>query len=99
VPRRRAAPWLAALGALLLAAPAHARDWPRPTGHFNDLAHAVEPAYRDSIEAVAREVRETIGSQIAVLVTPDLGGETSTPRPRRSTASGRSAGRERTTGS
>lgn len=75
MPRRRAAPWLAALGALLLAAPAHARDWPRPTGHFNDLAHAVEPAYRDSIEAIAREVRETIGSQIAVLVTPDLGGE------------------------
>jgi uncharacterized protein len=57
------------------ATPAHARDWPQPTGHLNDAANVIAPAYRDSIEALAREVREKTGSQIAVLVVPELGGE------------------------
>lgn len=55
--------------------PSDARDWPPPTALLNDLANVVEPAYRDSIEALALEVREKTGSQIAILVLPDLGGE------------------------
>src|SRR3546814_14913002 len=51
------------------------RDWPRPTGHLNDTANVVDAAYRDSIEALAVEVREKTGSQIALLTVPDLGGE------------------------
>jgi uncharacterized protein len=64
-----------AAACVFTATPAHARDWPKPTGHLNDTANAIAPAYRDSIEALAREVREKTGSQIAVLVVPDLGGE------------------------
>ena len=58
-----------------LACPAQARDWPKPTANVNDLASALDAASRDSMETLAREVREKIGPQIAVLVVPDLGGE------------------------
>ena len=69
----RTLPTIAAL--VLLAAPALARDWPKPTANVNDLANALDAASRDSMETLAREVREKIGPQIAVLVVPDLGGE------------------------
>jgi uncharacterized protein len=59
----------------LLSTPAHARDWPQARGYFNDFANAVDSGSADSIEALAREVREKTGSQIAVLTLPDLGGE------------------------
>lgn len=63
------------LGSLAPATGASARDWPKPTSYVSDLAGIVDPASRDSIEALAREVREKTGAEMAVVTLPDLGGE------------------------
>ncbi len=63
------------LGSLAPATGASARDWPKPTSYVSDLAGIVDPSSRDSIEALAREVREKTGAEMAVVTLPDLGGE------------------------
>ncbi|HEX7078178.1 MAG TPA: TPM domain-containing protein [Candidatus Eisenbacteria bacterium] len=69
-----------ALGALAVAlalgaAPAAAREWPAPVGHVNDFARVLDAASADSMESLARELREKCGSELAVVTLPDLGGE------------------------
>jgi uncharacterized protein len=54
---------------------ASARTWPKPTGYVNDLAGVMDAASRDSIEALARELDEKTGAQMAVVTLPDLGGD------------------------
>jgi uncharacterized protein len=69
------------LGILLLgslaAAPdlALARAWPKPQGYVSDFASVMDPASRDSIDAIARELREKTGAEMAVVTLPDLGGD------------------------
>jgi uncharacterized protein len=66
-----------ALALLLVAAGAaakEARQWPAPTGHVNDWAHVIDAASADSIEALAAELKEKTGAELAVVTVPDLGG-------------------------
>jgi uncharacterized protein len=53
--------------------PAAARNWPKPEGLVSDFAKIIDPASRDSIEALARELREKTGAELAVTTLPDLG--------------------------
>jgi uncharacterized protein len=64
-----------AFGSLAFATDSFARAWPKPEGYVSDFARIVDPASRDSIEALAREVREKTGAELAVVTLPDLGGE------------------------
>jgi uncharacterized protein len=64
------------------AAPAaHAADrpLPAPRGYVSDFAGVVDPASADSITALATELREKAGSELAVVTLSDLGGETIDP--------------------
>ena len=74
------------LAALLLAAaiagaagPAAALTWPEPRGYLSDFAGIVDPASADSIEALALELREKTGAELAVVTVKDLGGESIEP--------------------
>jgi len=66
---------LLVLGGTLATREAAARAWPKPPGYLGDFANAVDPASRDSIEALAGELDQKTGAQIAVVTLPDLGGE------------------------
>jgi hypothetical protein len=46
---------------------------PQPTGFVNDFANVVGAAQRARIEAVARQVRERAGGEIAVVTLTDIG--------------------------
>jgi len=72
---RGVAALLLSVALLLVGGHAGARDWPAPTGHLNDLAKVLDPASADSIESLAVELQEKTGSELAVVTTPDLGGE------------------------
>ena len=63
------------LGSLAWSSPAAARTWPKPEGLASDFAKIIDPASRDSIEALARELREKTGAELAVVTLPDLGGD------------------------
>ena len=63
------------LGGIFLSQDAGARTWPKPQGYVNDFAVAMDAASRDSIEALARELDEKTGAQLAVATLPDLGGD------------------------
>lgn len=70
----------ALLAILLLGALAHAREgsaraWPKPQGYLSDFAAVADPASRDSIEALGRELREKTGAELAVATLPDLAGD------------------------
>ncbi len=51
-----------------------AAGWPAPRGYLNDFAGIVDAASADSIEALAAELREKTGAQLAVVTVGDLGG-------------------------
>jgi uncharacterized protein len=53
--------------------------YPAPVGYVNDFAGIVDPAYADSITALATELRQKTGSELAVVTLRDLGGETIDP--------------------
>jgi len=61
------------LGSLVFATPAAARTWPKPEGLVSDFAKIIDPASRDSIDALAQELREKTGAELAVVTLPDLG--------------------------
>ena len=63
------------LGSLAWAPDALALTLPEPRGFVSDFAGIVDPASRDSIEALARELREKTGVELAVVTLPDLGGD------------------------
>jgi uncharacterized protein len=63
------------LGGALWTPTAAARAWPKPQGYVSDLATAMDPASRDSIEALAGELDRKTGAQLAVVTVPDLGGD------------------------
>ena len=63
------------LGSLVAQGTASARTWPKPQGYVSDFAGVVDPASRDSIEAIARELRGKTGAEMAVVTLPDLGGD------------------------
>ncbi|MGE5175144.1 MAG: TPM domain-containing protein [Hyphomicrobiales bacterium] len=69
------------IAAVLLLAIAHGRaraadrTWPAPVGQVNDFAHVIDAASADSMESLARELRERCGSELAVVTLSDLGGE------------------------
>ncbi|HEY2924497.1 MAG TPA: TPM domain-containing protein [Candidatus Eisenbacteria bacterium] len=63
------------LGSLAPVPDASAREWPKPRGAVSDFAGVVDPASRDSIEALARELREKTEAELAVVTLTDLGGE------------------------
>src|SRR5438552_18006808 len=65
------------LGSHAWSSPAAARTWPKPEGLASDFAKIIDPASRDSIEALARELREKTGAGLAVVTLPDLGGDES----------------------
>ena len=74
----RARPFLLAillLGSLVAPEAASARTWPQPKGYVSDFARVVDEGSRDSTEAIARELREKTGAELAVVTMPDLGGE------------------------
>lgn len=85
--RRRARRGLARLTvagatlAALLAGPsarpplAHARERPKPEGHLADFAQVVDPASRDSIEALGRVLKQETGTELAVVTLADLGSD------------------------
>lgn len=75
--RRRAAIAFAALAAVLaLVLPSRAQDvaLPQPVGYVNDFAHAIDAAYRDSIQAVIDDVRQKSGGEIVVVTLDNTGG-------------------------
>ncbi len=63
------------LGSLAWAGDACARAWPKPQGYVSDFAGVIDPASRDSIAAIASELREKTGAELAVVTLPDLGGD------------------------
>jgi len=63
------------LGSLGIPGHASARTWPRPQGYASDFAGVLDAASRDSIEALAAELREKTGAELAVATTPDLGDD------------------------
>jgi uncharacterized protein len=65
----------AALSFLLAPAAAAARQWPAPLGYLSDFAGVVDGASADSIQALAAELQEKTGAQLAVVTERDLGGE------------------------
>ncbi len=72
---RPALPAILLLGSLAWAGGVSARSWPRPQGYVSDFAGVVDPASRDSIAAIASELREKTGAELAVVTLPDLGGD------------------------
>ena len=54
---------------------AGARTWPKPQGYVSDFAGVMDPASRDSIEALAGELDTKTGVQLAVVTLSDLGGD------------------------
>ncbi|HEV7587065.1 MAG TPA: TPM domain-containing protein, partial [Longimicrobium sp.] len=74
-PRRWAAAGGVALACALAATPVRAQlQLPPPVGYVNDFAHVIDPAYRDSIQAVIDEVRAKSGGEIVVVTLPSLQG-------------------------
>lgn len=63
------------LGSTAWAGGASARAWPKPQGYVSDFAGVIDPASRDSIAAIAGELREKTGAEMAVVALPDLGGD------------------------
>jgi len=63
-----------ALAVLLLPGPAPAATWPAPLGYLSDFAGVVDGASADSIRALAGELREKTGAEIALVTERDLGG-------------------------
>lgn len=69
----------AAVAAAGAAEPAEAREWPAPRGHLSDFAGIVDAASADSIQALAVELKEKTGAELAVVTIQDLGGESIDP--------------------
>jgi uncharacterized protein len=61
------------VGSLVSVSPADARSWPKAEGLVSDFAKIIDPASRDSIEALASELRQKTGAELAVVTLPDLG--------------------------
>lgn len=81
-PRSRAitvAPLLAAWTIAIGATPVQALDWPAPAGSLSDFAGVVDASTADSIEALAAELREKTGTELAVVAVDNLGGESIDP--------------------
>ena len=81
--RARRRPGAARAGVLLVGAtllllggvaPAVAAGWPAPLGRLSDFAGIVDAASADSIEALAAELHEKTGAELAVATVRDLGG-------------------------
>jgi len=63
------------LGSLGIPGHASARTWPKPQGYVSDFAGVLDAASRDSLEALAAELREKTGAELAVATTPNLGDD------------------------
>ncbi|HKI94116.1 MAG TPA: TPM domain-containing protein, partial [Gemmatimonadales bacterium] len=50
-------------------------QFPAPTGYVNDFAGIIPPAQRAQMEAIAREVKEKCGGEIAIVTLDSLNGE------------------------
>src|SRR4051812_23077872 len=61
---------LAALLALLL----QQLHIPAPSGYVNDFAHVLSPDAASRLDALAKQVRDKSGGEIAVVTLPDLRG-------------------------
>jgi uncharacterized protein len=70
---RTSALFLATL--LLLAASARAQTFPKPTGYINDFAGVLSPEMKTQLEALATEVKEKTGAEIAVAIVNSLEGD------------------------
>jgi len=72
---------LAGLAVPSAAPPAWAESgrFPEPRGYLSDFAALIDPASAESIEAIAGELREKAGAELAVVTLRDLGGETIDP--------------------
>lgn len=63
-----------AAGALQAQTPAVDTLFPaRPVGHVTDVAGVIDPARRDSIEALAARLRGATGAELAVVTLPTIG--------------------------
>ena len=58
---------------------AEARTWPEPRGYVSDFAGIIDPASADSIDALALELKQKTGAELAVVTVTDLGGESIDP--------------------
>lgn len=61
---------------LLAAAPALAKDWPRPQGPVADYAKVIDAGYQAKITAASKELRQKTGVLVVVATLPSLDGET-----------------------
>ena len=71
---------LLVLGLLARTPDAAAKTWPKPQGFVSDFAGIVDAASRDSIDALATELQEKTGAELAVVTLPDLGGDEIEPQ-------------------
>jgi uncharacterized protein len=66
---------VAGVALLFSASTASAREWPKPVGFLSDFAGVIDAASADSMNALAAELQEKTGAELAVAVFKDLGGE------------------------
>jgi uncharacterized protein len=73
---RQSSPFLIAALLLALAASALAQTFPKPNGYINDFAGVLSPAMKAQLEALATEVKEKTGAEVAVAIVQSLEGDT-----------------------
>jgi uncharacterized protein len=67
---------LIAAALLVLAASALAQTFPKPSGYINDFAGVLSPEMKAQLEALATEVKQKTGAEVAVAIVKSLEGET-----------------------
>jgi uncharacterized protein len=73
---RPPAAFLIATILLLAAATALAQTFPKPTGYINDFAGVLSPEMKAQLEALATEVKQKTGAEVAVAIVKSLEGDT-----------------------
>jgi len=61
---------------LFLAASALAQTFPKPSGYINDFAGVLSPEMKTQLEALATEVKQKTGAEVAVAIVNSLEGDT-----------------------
>ena len=61
---------------LVLAASVFAQTFPKPSGYINDFAGVLSPEMKAQLEALATEVKEKTGAEVAVAIVKSLDGDT-----------------------
>jgi uncharacterized protein len=75
LPRRLATVFIAA-ALFVLAVSAFAQTFPKPSGYINDFAGVLSPEMKAQLEALATEVKQKTGAEVAVAIVKSLEGQT-----------------------